>query len=81
VVASAVGGICDQIDDGVHGLLLRDPRAPDAFAAAVRRLLDDAQLARDLGAAARERVRTQFLGVRHLMEYGRLLADVAVPGA
>ena len=32
VVASAIGGIQDQIVDGVHGLLLEDPRDLDAFA-------------------------------------------------
>ncbi|MEN8184560.1 MAG: glycosyltransferase [Myxococcota bacterium] len=82
VVASAVGGIQDQIESGVQGLLIKDPTDLDAFAAAVRRLLGDADLADRLGAAARERVREQFLGVRHLLEYAHLierLDDASAP--
>jgi trehalose synthase len=73
VVASRVGGICDQIEDGVSGLLV-DPTDLDAFARALRCVLEDPALASRLGAAARERVRERFLGIRHLMEYADLLA-------
>ena len=38
IIASAVGGIQDQIRDGVEGLLLRDPRNADEMAEALRRL-------------------------------------------
>ncbi len=72
VVASAVGGIQDQIEDGVHGLLLADPGDRRAFASALQRLLEDGELARRIGAAARERVRERFLGMRHLLQYARL---------
>jgi trehalose synthase len=73
VVASAVGGIQDQITDGVDGLLLRDPRDLDAFADAVRRLLDDPTLAAGLAAAARESVRSRYLGLETLVKYAELL--------
>ncbi len=73
VVASAVGGIQDQIDDGVHGLLLPDPSDRDALADALGRVLSDAALAARLGAAARERVRERYLGLRHLVQYAKLL--------
>ena len=73
VIASAVGGIRDQIEDGVSGLLLGDPADGDEFVAALRRALGEPGLAVRLGAAARERVREQFLGFRHLMEYARLI--------
>ncbi len=72
VVASAVGGIQDQIDDEVSGLLLRDPHDLDAFAQAVARLLHDAETAERLGAAARARVQDRFLGDRHLIQYADL---------
>ena len=49
VVASAVGGIVDQIVSGEHGLLVDDPRDPAAFGQAVRRLLDDPPCAELLG--------------------------------
>jgi trehalose synthase len=69
VIASAVGGIQDQIVDGQHGLLLRDPRDLDAFAGALRRVLLDPELARRLGESAAARVQDQFLGDRHLIQY------------
>ena len=54
IVATAVGGVPELIEDGVHGLLV-PPRDPGALAAALRRLLDDQTLALRLGSAARER--------------------------
>ena len=73
VLASAVGGIQDQIEDGVSGILLKDPRDLDAFAESLRDLLENPERAERLGEAARERVREGFLGVRHLIEYARLI--------
>jgi trehalose synthase len=76
IVASRVGGIRDQIDDGREGLLLDDPRDLDGFAAALRSLLEDPARAQRLGAAARERVRRDYLGVRHLVQYAALILDL-----
>ena len=73
VVASAVGGIQDQIEDGVSGILLKDPRDCAAFAGAVARVLDDPAYAQQIGDAGRERVRERFLGVGHLLKYARLI--------
>ena len=69
VVATRVGGIQDQIVDGESGLLLDDATDLDAFGAALDRVLGDQALATELGANARERVRTHYLGDRHLMQY------------
>ncbi len=52
VVASAVGGIVDQIEDGIHGLLVDDPTDLPAFGAAVESLLKGP---RHGSAAGRER--------------------------
>jgi trehalose synthase len=76
VVASAVGGIVDQIDDGRDGLLLDDAGDLDGLAAALRRLLGDPAEAGRLGAAARERVRAESLGIRLLADYARLIGDL-----
>ena len=59
VVASAVGGLLDLVDDGVTGLLvpLGDPRA---LRAALERLLGDPELRERMGASARERARERF---------------------
>ena len=76
VIASAVGGIQDQITDGRDGVLLADPRDQDAFATALRKLLDDPQAAARLGAAGHLRVRDEFLGDRHLGQFGDLFANL-----
>ena len=76
LVASSVGGIQDQIISGVHGLLV-DPTDLPAFAGAVRRLLTEPEIARRLGANARERVRERFLTLRHLKQYAELLRRVS----
>ncbi len=72
IVASAVGGIVDQIEDGKQGLLIEDPSDLASFGAAIERLLRDAPLARKLGAAARARAAAEFLGDRHLDQYAQL---------
>ena len=79
VVASRIGGIQDQIVDGVSGLLLSDPCDASQFGSAVTGLLAHADRARQMGAAARERVQSNFLGPAHLGHYfeliQRLIAD------
>jgi len=69
VVASAVGGIQDQIEDGVNGLLLADPTDTAGFAQLVAALLDDEATSSQLGASAHTRIRDEFLGDRHLIQY------------
>jgi trehalose synthase len=73
IVATAVGGIRDQVVDGEHGLLVDDPLDLARFGAAVDSLLRDRDRAEKLGAAARVRAGAEFLGDRHLEQYGRLL--------
>ena len=75
VVAADVGGIRDQIEDGVTGRLV-EPRDLRAFGLAVRDLLDDPHGAERLGEAAQARVRSDFLGPRHLGQYVALLDAV-----
>lgn len=55
VVASAAGGPTEYITDGVDGFLV-PPGDPRALADAVQRLIDDPDLARRVGTAARSRV-------------------------
>src|SRR5262249_16947488 len=61
VVASAVGGIVDQIVSDEHGLLIDDPRDEAAFGRAVRRLLDDRSYAERPPANPRHPPITHFL--------------------
>jgi trehalose synthase len=76
IVASAVGGIVDQIVSGAHGLLVPDPHDLPAFGALVETLLRDRAEADRLAANARARAGAEFLGDRHLEQYGRLLAEL-----
>jgi trehalose synthase len=75
VVASDVGGIQDQIEDGHTGYLV-EPTDLAAFADRVNRLLADPHSAERMGAAAQTRVRDLFLGPRHLGQYVALLESV-----
>jgi glycosyltransferase involved in cell wall biosynthesis len=59
VVASAVGGLLDLVEDGVTGLLV-PPRNPAALRHAIERLLGDPTLCERLGAAARARARERL---------------------
>jgi glycosyltransferase involved in cell wall biosynthesis len=59
VVATRVGGTPEVVTDGETGLLV-PPRDPEALAAALRRVLDDPDLARRLGDAGRAQVAERF---------------------
>jgi trehalose synthase len=80
VVASAVGGIQDQIVDGVSGILIEDPTDLNAFAQACGKLITDPELAEAMGEAARERVKQRFLVIPRLRDYARVIlsADAAL---
>ena len=59
VVATAVGGLVDAIDDGVTGLLVA-PGDATALRTAIERLLGDRELRNSLGANAALRARERF---------------------
>jgi glycosyltransferase involved in cell wall biosynthesis len=59
VVASAVGGIPEMIEDGRTGLLV-PPHDPEALAAAIVRLLRDHPYADTIARAAREQIHDRF---------------------
>ena len=76
VVASRIGGIQDQIVDGVSGILVSDARDLAEYGAAVTKLLANPDLAERMGIEAMDRVRTEFLGPRHLLQYLSLLSKL-----
>jgi trehalose synthase len=76
LVVSRVGGIQEQVTDGVEGLTV-DPCDLTGFGAAVGRLLTDAALAEQLAASAHERARELFLQPRHLHQWVDIIDRVS----
>ena len=72
VIGSRVGGIQDQIVDGVSGVLV-DPHDLDALATAIVSICDDPARAAALGEQAKRRVGERFLAATRLAEYVDLL--------
>ncbi|MFW5960774.1 MAG: glycosyltransferase, partial [Chitinivibrionales bacterium] len=68
VVASNIGGIPIQIEDGKNGFTL-DPKDYDGFADRIIELLNNPSLREKLGTAAKETVRKKFLMTRLLSDY------------
>jgi trehalose synthase len=75
VVGGRVGGIQDQIDHGVTGLLV-ESHDLEGFGAAVSQLLDDPSTAARMGERGREHVRREFLGPRHLLQHFDLVSSL-----
>lgn len=77
VVATRVGGNPELVVEGETGLMI-PPRDPEAFAAAVVRVLSDPSLAQSLGRAARERADAFAISKvadRYLAAYQSSVAD------
>jgi len=68
VVASDVGGIPAQIQDGVNGYLV-SPTDYTGCAKRVSKILGDEKLAHTMGVKGKEVVRENFLITRHLRDY------------
>ena len=75
VVASAVGGIVDQVVPGT-GILLKDPYDLDAFGQTLADLLAKPEAMATLGRRARTQIRRNYLSDRHLIDYARLIERV-----
>ncbi len=72
-IASDVGGIPLQIDDGVSGFLVS---SPDEAAARAVEILRDPELAKRLGKAGKQRARERFLTPRLLRDWLRLFGEL-----
>jgi len=59
-VAGDSGGAAEAVLDGKTGLVVDQPDDPASVAAALRRLLDDPELASSMGQAARRRAEVEF---------------------
>jgi glycosyltransferase involved in cell wall biosynthesis len=79
VVASALGGLPELVDDRETGLLVR-PEDPTDLAAALDLLVDDAQLRLKLGAAGRSKA-TRFTARRAAEVYEGLFKELVARAA
>lgn len=83
VIGARAGGIPDVVEDGQHGLLV-EPTV-GAVGAALRRLLSNPQLGRELGSRGRQRVQREFTFERFeerlLAIVSELLPGNSKPGA
>ena len=77
VVASKVGGIPLQIEDGQNGFLV-EPEDIDTCADRVIRILKDPEMAVTIGKAGQEYVRNRFLITRLLGDYLDLIKSFLV---
>jgi trehalose synthase len=75
VVATAVGGIVDQVTPET-GVLLEDPGDLDRFGQALVALLSRPEEIERLGVNARRHVLERFLGDQHLMRYGVIIEQL-----
>lgn len=75
VAATAAGGTKDVVVDGVTGLL-SPPGDPEALAAALQRLIQDADLRRSLGEVGQKRAREGFSARQMVKRTQALYAEV-----
>ena len=71
VIATDVGGACEQVIEGVTGRLVA-PRAPEMLAAALLELASQPLLRSNMGAAARNQIVTHFSQARMISDYRRI---------
>jgi len=75
VVASNVGGIPLQIQDGESGFLL-DPDDTEGFAGRIVQLLKNSDMRKEMGEKGREHIRGNFLITRLLLDYLDLFTEL-----
>jgi glycosyltransferase involved in cell wall biosynthesis len=76
VVATRVGG-ADELVEHDHTGVLVPPSDSPAMAAAIRRLLENQQLRKSMGAAGRRRAETEFSLTRMIASYEDLYLELA----
>jgi len=74
IITSNVGGAAEAFTDGENALLVR-PEAPDELAAAIRRLIEQPALVRELGCKARQTYEEGFKIERFGAEFSELVTE------
>ena len=76
VVATAVGGTPEAVEDGVNGLLV-PPGDPRALAGRIADLLGDEEARREFGRRGRDRIRSEFTFEAQAAQYAALFHELA----
>jgi glycosyltransferase involved in cell wall biosynthesis len=76
IIGSAIGGIPEQIDDGVTGLLV-PPADPSALAKAIVALARDPGRREALGAAGKKKMAEEFAPAVQAQLLWKVYADIA----
>jgi glycosyltransferase involved in cell wall biosynthesis len=74
VVATSVGGVPELVEPGVTGYLV-PPNSPSELADALKRVLEQPELARKMGERGREKVRTDYNVERATARLAALLQE------
>jgi glycosyltransferase involved in cell wall biosynthesis len=80
IITTTVGGALEVFTEGRNALLVR-PEAPEALATAIRRLIEDPTLVRELGENARRTYEENFTIERFGAEFSALIKDTISPKA
>jgi glycosyltransferase involved in cell wall biosynthesis len=80
IITTTVGGALEAFTEGRNALLVR-PEAPEALATAIRRLIEDSTLVRELGDNARRTYEENFTIERLGAEFSALIKDAISPKA
>jgi glycosyltransferase involved in cell wall biosynthesis len=75
LIATTVGGAREVLVEGENALLVR-PEAPEALAAAVRRLIEDPALVSELGEKARATYEKNFTMERFGPEFREVIDEI-----
>jgi glycosyltransferase involved in cell wall biosynthesis len=80
IITTTVGGALEAFADAKNALLVK-PEAPDALAAAIRRVIEDPALVRKLGDNARQNYEENFTIQRFGAEFSALITNAISPAA
>jgi N-acetyl-alpha-D-glucosaminyl L-malate synthase BshA len=75
VIATAVGGIPEIVDDGLNGFLV-EPKNPEAIAEKILELNDDPRLRKRLGDEARKKVLAKYTADKVVDQYLEIYKEV-----
>lgn len=78
VIATAVGGLPEIVEEGKTGFLVK-PHAPDELAMAIEKFICQPELVVRMGEAARQRAESQFTAARFVHNFIEIIDEIIGP--